>query len=183
MFTFILTWGSKHRPERYSCWDTLPGCHQEIWSGGVRAGCVQVLIIMWVWPRETGYNENLEAIIVDHWTLVWFFFSIPSLHQFLIVLGLQVLSVFPAGFSPPSPSSEGAHTSCSVEAVCFSPSQSMGLTGSLSGVLGVWDLPTQKLRLQCVHQVWEGKGGGGSCCWWRIFLGWWRVSSCWIFKG
>lgn len=56
--------------------------------------------------------------------------------------------MFPAGFCR-----EGELVSGSVEAVCFSPHQPVGLTGSLSGVLGVWDLPTQKLRLQCVHQV------------------------------
>eukprot|EP00731_Ephydatia_muelleri_P030804 Em0022g318a len=36
-----------------------------------------------------------------------------------------------------------------VEAVAFSTSLPVALTGSLSGVLGVWDLSTQKLRQQC----------------------------------
>lgn len=61
----------------------------------------------------------------------------------------KVLCKFAAGFPPQR---EGADVSCGVEAVCFSPALPVVLTGSLSGVLGIWDLPTQKLRLQCVHQ-------------------------------
>lgn len=40
-----------------------------------------------------------------------------------------------------------------IESVGFCPSLPLALTGSLSGVLAVWDLPTQKLRQQCRHEV------------------------------
>lgn len=61
---------------------------------------------------------------------------------------LQVVGTFVAGFP-----SSGENDSPSVEAVGFSPSLPVAVTGSLSGVLGVWDLPTQKLRQQCQHGV------------------------------
>ncbi len=41
----------------------------------------------------------------------------------------------------------------SVEAVCFSPVFPVAVTGSLSGVIGVWDISTQKLRQQCMQKV------------------------------
>lgn len=59
----------------------------------------------------------------------------------------KVLSTLAAGFqengdgdSPPS-----------IEAVGFSPHQPMLATASLSGVLGVWDLSSYRLRQQCKH--------------------------------
>lgn len=58
------------------------------------------------------------------------------------------MATFPAGFplsdvdDPPS-----------VEAVGFSSSLPVVVTGSLSGFLGVWDLPTQRLRQQLQHEV------------------------------
>ncbi len=63
-----------------------------------------------------------------------------------------MLSVFPAGFAEEREGG-GEELSCDVEAVCFSSVLPVGLTGSLSGVLGVWDLPTQKLRQKCLHKV------------------------------
>lgn len=41
----------------------------------------------------------------------------------------------------------------SVEAVEFSPTNPLAVTGSLSGVMGIWDIPTQKLRQKCIHKV------------------------------
>lgn len=41
----------------------------------------------------------------------------------------------------------------SVEAVGFSPALPVAVTGSLSGVMGVWDVPTQKLRQKLTHEV------------------------------
>ena len=75
--------------------------------------------------------------------------------QYLILCCLlKVLADFAAGFAPSEEG--GAEVACSVEAVSFSRTMPVGLTASLSGVMGVWDLPTQKLRQQCIHQV--GKG-------------------------
>ena len=81
----------------------------------------------------------------------------------VLYLNIQILATFQAGF----PRSEGASSSPAgqvsdlseerepvcVEAVGFSSVLPVALTGSLSGVLGVWDLPTQQLRLQCTHDV------------------------------
>ena len=58
------------------------------------------------------------------------------------------MATFAAGF-PLS----GEDDSPSVEAVAFSSSLPVAVTGSLSGVLGVWDLPTQRLRQQLQHEV------------------------------
>ena len=81
------------------------------------------------------------------------------------------MATFAAGF----PSSEGATPASDkvegeeerefvcVEAVGFSPTLPVAVTGSLSGVLGVWDLPTQQLRLQCPHEV-------GTCTAWLAAL-------------
>ena len=41
----------------------------------------------------------------------------------------------------------------SVEAVGFSPTLPVAVTGSLSGVVGIWDIPTQKLRQNLTHEV------------------------------
>ena len=41
----------------------------------------------------------------------------------------------------------------SVEAVGFSSALPVAVTGSLSGMVGVWDIPTQKLRQQLTHEV------------------------------
>ena len=57
---------------------------------------------------------------------------------------MQVVVTFAAGFP-----SSGENDSPLIEAVGFSPSLPIAVTGSLSGVLGVWDVPTQKPRQQC----------------------------------
>ena len=58
---------------------------------------------------------------------------------------------FPRGQdSAPSPPEEGA--GC-VECVAFSPTLPLAVSGSLSGAMAVWDLPTQQLRLVCQHEV------------------------------
>lgn len=41
----------------------------------------------------------------------------------------------------------------SVESVCFSPVLPVVVTGSLSGVIGVWDVSTQQLRQRCLQNV------------------------------
>ena len=41
----------------------------------------------------------------------------------------------------------------SVEAVGFSQALPVAVTGSLSGVVGVWDISTQKLRQKFTHEV------------------------------
>ena len=71
-----------------------------------------------------------------------------------------MLTTFGAGF-PKSQSSgaggggdeESESEPPSVEAIAFSPVLPIAVTGSLSGVLGVWDMPTQKLRQRCNHDV------------------------------
>ena len=60
--------------------------------------------------------------------------------------------MFPAGFPEERGEGEGEML-CGVEAVCFSPVLPVALTGSLSGVLGVWDLASQRLRHKCIHKV------------------------------
>ena len=70
---------------------------------------------------------------------------------------LQVLASFSAGFST------GGEEAASVEAVAFSPSHPHALTGSLTGVMGVWDIPTQTLRHHCTHEV--GVAGVGVALW------------------
>ena len=87
--------------------------------------------------------------------------------KLFLIIYLQVLCVFAAGFSPASNesgSSGGSESGdgerqCSVEAVGFSPLLPVAVTGSLSGVVGVWDFPTQKLRQKCSHEVivWYGR--------------------------
>ena len=70
-------------------------------------------------------------------------------------LSAQVMCTFPAGFAPRRDSGDNGDEDrqCTVEAVSFSPLFPVAITGSLSGVLGVWDLPTQKLRQKCIQQV------------------------------
>ena len=64
---------------------------------------------------------------------------------------------FSAGFARQGGSDAGAEGEkeevSSVEAVGLSPTVPLAVTGSLSGVLGVWDMPTQKLRQKCIHKV------------------------------
>ena len=48
---------------------------------------------------------------------------------------------------------EDAKDKNSVEAVCFSPTLPVAVTGSLSGIIGVWDISAQKLRQKCIQQV------------------------------
>lgn len=66
------------------------------------------------------------------------------------------MATFAAGF-PLS----GEDDPPSVEAVGFSSSLPVAVTGSLSGALGVWDLPTQRLRQQLQHEV-------GQCVVWLM---------------
>ena len=63
---------------------------------------------------------------------------------------------FSAGFAGQGDAdggAEGEKEVSSVEAVGLSPVIPLAVTGSLSGVLGVWDMPTQKLRQKCTHKV------------------------------
>ncbi|KAL9957954.1 hypothetical protein ACROYT_G034913 [Oculina patagonica] len=60
--------------------------------------------------------------------------------------GGKVLSTLVAGFQ-----SDDDDSPPSIEAVGFSPQQPMLATASLSGVLGVWDLSSYRLRQQCKH--------------------------------
>lgn len=67
---------------------------------------------------------------------------------------------FSAGFARQVDGDHGAEAGkegelSSVEAVGLSPTSPLAVTGSLSGVLGVWDMPTQKLRQKCIHKVWS----------------------------
>ncbi len=63
------------------------------------------------------------------------------------------MATLDAGFPRPSdPGDEGGESGC-VECVGVSPTQSLALTGSLSGTLAIWDLPTQQMRLNCQHVV------------------------------
>ena len=67
---------------------------------------------------------------------------------------------FSAGFARQVDGDHGAEGGkegelSSVEAVGLSPTSPLAVTGSLSGVLGVWDMPTQKLRQKCIHKVWS----------------------------
>lgn len=59
----------------------------------------------------------------------------------------KVLSTLAAGFQTDGDSDSPP----SIEAVGFSPQQPMLATASLSGVLGVWDLSSYRLRQQCKH--------------------------------
>lgn len=54
-----------------------------------------------------------------------------------------------------------------MEAVAFSPSHPHALTGSLSGALAIWDIPTQTLRHRCNHEV----GGALVCTGYKISAG------------
>lgn len=58
----------------------------------------------------------------------------------------KVLSTLAAGFQ-----SDESDSPPSIEAVGFSPQQPMLATASLSGVLGIWDLSSYRLRQQCKH--------------------------------
>ncbi|PFX28860.1 Angio-associated migratory cell protein [Stylophora pistillata] len=59
----------------------------------------------------------------------------------------KVLSTLAAGFQ----SENDSDPPPSIEAVGFSPQQPMLATASLSGVLGVWDLSSYRLRQECKH--------------------------------
>ncbi len=66
----------------------------------------------------------------------------------------QVVATLGAGFprgqdSVPSALAEDG----SVECVAFTPTLPLAVSGSLSGAMAVWDLPTQQLRLVCQHEV------------------------------
>ena len=70
---------------------------------------------------------------------------------------MQVLATFSAGFAKQvdvaGAAVEEEADLLSVEAVGLSPTNPLAVTGSLGGVLGVWDIPTQKLRQKCIHKV------------------------------
>ena len=70
---------------------------------------------------------------------------------------MQVLATFSAGFAKQvgvaGVAVEEEADLPSVEAVGLSPTNPLAVTGSLSGVLGIWDIPTQKLRQKCIHKV------------------------------
>ena len=77
------------------------------------------------------------------------------------------MATFAAGFPL-----TGDDDSPSVEAVGFSSSLPVAVTGSLSGVLGIWDLPTQRLRQQLQHEV-------GTCAIAAVFpsrVVWWGLA-------
>ena len=65
----------------------------------------------------------------------------------------QVVVSFAAGMPREGESTDTGGASSSVEDVAFSPSLPLALTASLSGAVGVWDIPTQKLRHKLQHQV------------------------------
>lgn len=64
----------------------------------------------------------------------------------------KVLSTFQAGF----PQSKEETDNASVECVCFSSDMLFVLSGSLSGVLAVWDISAQRLRHECKHPLGAG---------------------------
>ncbi|XP_014663766.1 PREDICTED: angio-associated migratory cell protein-like isoform X2 [Priapulus caudatus] len=57
----------------------------------------------------------------------------------------KVLGIIDAG----DQQQEGANAEDSIESVAFSPSLQLLATGSLNGMLGIWDVPTQVLRHNC----------------------------------
>ena len=64
----------------------------------------------------------------------------------------KILSTFDAGF----PQSNGDTENTSVECVSFSTDTLFVLSGSLSGVLAVWDISAQRLRHECKHPIGAG---------------------------
>ncbi|EDO35758.1 predicted protein [Nematostella vectensis] len=60
----------------------------------------------------------------------------------------KVLTSLNAGFPNPKDDTDSPP---SIESVCFSKVNPVLATASLSGVLGLWDLSTQRLRQQCKH--------------------------------
>ena len=64
----------------------------------------------------------------------------------------KVLATFDAGF----PQSKEESENTSVECVCFSNDTVFVLSGSLSGVLGIWDISAQRLRHECKHPIGAG---------------------------
>ncbi len=80
--------------------------------------------------------------------------TLPVCVYIMQLLLAQVVATLSAGFPrgqdsvPSAPAEDG-----SVECVAFTPTLPLAVSGSLSGVMAVWDLPTQQLRLVCQHEV------------------------------
>ncbi len=66
----------------------------------------------------------------------------------------KVIATFEAGF--PQADDEGDDDNKSIECVAFSRDMSYVLSGSLSGVLAIWDISAQRLRHQCKHPMGSG---------------------------
>ncbi len=64
----------------------------------------------------------------------------------------KIIATFDAGF----PQSDNEAQNSSIECVSFSMDMSYVLSGSLSGVLGIWDISAQRLRHQCKHPIGSG---------------------------
>ena len=64
----------------------------------------------------------------------------------------KILSTFDAGF----PQGDDGSEDSSVECVAFTDDTSYILSGSLSGVLAVWDISAQRLRHTCKHPLGAG---------------------------
>ena len=64
----------------------------------------------------------------------------------------KLVASFDAGFAQASDDSEPP----SIECVAFSHDQTLACSGSLSGVLAIWDISAQRLRHQCKHPAGSG---------------------------
>ncbi len=97
---------------------------------------------------NTGHSKGVTALDCHSNNVVVLTGSVDGTAKILNSNSAKVLATFSAGEVK-----ENIGDSNSVESVGLCQSQSLAAVGSLNGSLGVWDVPTQKIRHQCQHEA------------------------------
>lgn len=102
--------------------------------------------------NEQGHEDSVNCVASSSNSSLLLSGSYDSKIKVISASSGKVLSTFEAGF----PQSKEESESTSVECVCFSNDTLFALSGSLSGVLAIWDISAQRLRHQCKHPIGAG---------------------------
>ncbi|XP_071792333.1 angio-associated migratory cell protein-like [Asterias amurensis] len=97
---------------------------------------------------NTGHSDGVTALDCHSNNVVVLTGSVDGTAKILNSNNAKVLATFSAGAIK-----ENIGDSNSVESVGLCQSQSLAAVGSLNGSLGLWDVPTQKIRHQCQHEA------------------------------
>ena len=101
---------------------------------------------------EFGHKDNVNCVSSSANSSLLVSGSYDSTIKVISAANGKVLCSFEAGFPQSGEESENS----SVECVAFSSDTQYVLSGSLSGVLGIWDISAQRLRHSCKHPLGAG---------------------------